>query len=91
MDNIAFGNLPMDVIPFNLQIYESGRKIDYNVHPYMHNIMTLRAMGLDSYWASKWDLRKALKRPGYKTVLSMSKPKDFNGEYILPYVKKLTR
>lgn len=91
MDNIQFGSLPMDVVPFNLQVYESQRKIDYTAHPFMHNIMTLRAMGLDSYWASRYDLKKALKRPGYKTVLTMPKPQDFNGEYILPYVKKLTR
>ena len=91
MDNIQFGSLPMDVVPFNLQVYESQRKIDHTAHPFMHNIMTLRAMGLDSYWASRYDLKKVLKRPGYKTVLTMSKPQDFNGEYILPYVKKLTR
>ena len=91
MDNISINGLPMDTIPFNLQVYEQERDLDYSVHPFMHNIMTLRAIGLDSYWASHLDLRRNLKRPGYKTVLSMSKPSKFNNEYILPYVKKLTR
>ena len=91
MDNISINGLHMDTLPFNLQYYETERKIDESVHAFMHNIMTLRAIGLDSFWASRWDLKKNLKRPGYKTVLTMSKPKNFNNEYILPYVKKLTK
>ena len=91
MDNIGINGIPIDTIPFNLQFYGAERELDYSVHPFMHNIMTLRALGLDSFWASHWDLRRNLKKEGYKTVLTMLKPKTFNNEYILPYVKKLTR
>lgn len=89
MDNISINNLPIDTMPFNLQFYEANRQIDSSVHPFMHNIMTLRALGLDLYWASIFDLRKQFKRPAIKTVRSMSKPKEFNNEYIVQYMKKL--
>ena len=91
MDNIAFGSLPMDILPFHLEYYGSQRKIDYTVHPYMHNLMTMKALDLNIYGPDKLSLRRTLKRPGVKTVMSMSKPRDFNGEYIIPYVKKLDK
>lgn len=89
MDNISINGIPMDTIPFNLQVYEASRQLDSSVHPYMHNIMTLRALGLDSYWASRFDIRRHFKRPAVKTVFSMNKPKEFNNEYIVQYMKKL--
>ena len=91
MDNIAYKDLPMDTTPFHLQFYETERKIDDSVHPYMHNLMTMRAIDLNVYGTTRFALRKSLKRPGVKTVISMAKPKDFNGEYILPYVKKFSK
>lgn len=88
MDNIALEDLPMDIIPTGALEYSASRPIDENIHPYLHNIMTLRAYGLDSYWVTRKDLRKNFRRPAYKTVKSMKNPSDFNNEYIVQYIKK---
>ena len=79
----------MDKLPFNLQFYEAHRPVDSSAHPFMHNIMTLRATGLDLYWANRFDIRKNFKRPAVKIIQSMSKPKEFKEEYIVQYMKKL--
>ena len=89
MDNISINGLPIDKMPFNLQFYEAHREIDSSVHPFMHNIMTLRTTGLDLYWANRFDIRKNFKRPAVKIIQSMSKPENFNSEYIVQYMKKL--
>ena len=89
MDNISINGLPIDKMPFNLQFYEAHREIDSSVHPFMHNIMTLRSLGLDLYWANRFDIRKKFKRPAVKIIQSMSKPENFNSEYIVQYMKKL--
>ena len=88
MDNITLDDIPMDTIPISVHEYSSSRQIDHNLHPYMHNIMTLRAYGLDSYWATRKVLRKDFRRPAFKIVESMKNPKDFNNEYIVQYIKK---
>lgn len=49
MDNIALNGIPMDVLPNGVLEYSASRPIDKNIHPYMHNIMTLRAYGYDTY------------------------------------------
>ena len=89
MDNISINGIPMDKLTFNLQFYEAHRPVDSSAHPFMHNIMTLRATGLDLYWANRFDIRKQFKRPAVKIIQSMSKPENFNSEYIVQYMKKL--
>ena len=91
MDNISINGLPFDVMPFSLETYRAEREIDFSAHPYMHNIMTLRAVGLDSYWATRFDIRKHFKRPAVKIVSSMAKPNNFKGGYVVDHIKKLTR
>ena len=89
MDNVSINGLPIDKMPFQLEVFKAEREIDSSVHPYMHNYMTLRAVGLDAYWASRFDIRRHFKRPALKTVSTMAKPKNFNNEYIVQYVKKI--
>lgn len=91
MDNIIFNENPMDIIPLPLQAYKKSRILDSNVHPYMHNIMTLKLLGLDACWTTKNELRQYFKRPAIKTVTSMKEPKSFNNEYIIQHIKKLTK
>lgn len=91
IDNISINNLPMDITPYTLQPYVFERGLDHGVHPYMHNIMTLKSLDMDSYWATKYELRKHFKRPAIKTVSTMFNPKKFNNEYIIQHMKKLTR
>ena len=91
MDNISINGIPMDIVPYTLQPYFHERGLDNGVHPYMHNIMTLKALNMDSYWATKAELRQNFKRPVIKIVSSMINPRDFNKEYIIQHIKKLTR
>ena len=88
MDNIKFGRYPMDKLPSALADYESIRGIDDSVHAYMHNNMTLGALGLDAFWSTESALTKLFKGPAIKTVESMRNPKDFNGEYIISQIRK---
>lgn len=88
MDNIAIGDLPMDLLPSHVQEYNASRPIDQNLHPYMHNIMTLKSFGIDTYWATRKDLRQHFRRPAFKIVKSMKEPKNFSNEYIVEYLKK---
>ena len=88
MDNIAWDDLPMDLLPSHVQDYNASRPIDKNLHPYMHNIMTLKSLGLDTYWATRRELRSHFKRPAIKTIKSMKDPANFNNEYIVQYLKK---
>lgn len=91
IDNVIFNENPMDIIPLSLQAYESSRILDRNVHPYMHNMMTLKSLSLDVYWNSKKELRHFFKRPAIKTIESMQEPKHFNNEYIIQHIKKLSK
>lgn len=88
MDNIAWDDLPMDLLPSHVQDYNTSRPIDQNLHPYMHNLMTLKSLGLDTYWATRRELRSHFKRPAIKTIKSMKDPANFNNEYIVQYLKK---
>ncbi len=88
MDNIALDELPMDLLPSYVIDYNTSRPIDRNLHPYMHNLMTMKEYGIDTYWTSRRELRQHFKRPALKTIKSMKDPKDFNNEYIVQYLKK---
>ena len=88
MDNIAWDDLPMDLIPNNVVDYNTSRPIDKNLHPYMHNLMTLKSLGIDTYWATRRELRSHFKRPAIKIIKSMKDPANFNNEYIVQYLKK---
>ena len=88
MDNISIAGIPMELVPFPLQHYEDTKPIDSNVHPYMHNVMSLKTFDLDSYWAKKQDIKRYFKNPAVKIVKSMEKPEQFNNQYIIKYIKK---
>ena len=88
MDNIVIGNLPMDLLPSSVIDYNTSHPIDPNLHPYMHNLMTLKSFGIDTYWATRKELRTHFKRPARKTIKTMKNPADFNNEYIVQYLKK---
>ncbi len=88
MDNVALDDLPMDLLPNNVREYSAYRPIDERIHPYMHNLMALKSFGLDTYWASKSDVKEYFKSHAYKIVQSMQDPTDFTDEYIVQYLKK---
>ena len=87
IDNIQIYNYKMDMIPFILADYYEFRDIDDGVHPYMHNFMTLNALGLDLYCSTTHEFRKSFKRPGRKVIESMKNIETFNDEYIITHLK----
>ena len=88
MDNIKLDNFEMDLVPPTFYYYSESRGIDDGVQPYMHNIMTLKAFGLDMLCSTNYELKKYFKRTGRKIVDSMKKPDNFNDEYIIEHIKK---
>jgi hypothetical protein len=88
MDNVQIRNYKMDKIPDKLANYEMLRGIDYDVHPFMHNIMTMEAYQLYLYYSSNMDIHKVFKYPSQKIIKSMKDPKEFNGKYLIKYKKK---
>lgn len=88
MDNVQTARRPMDRLPYQLISYDSLRGIDYDVPALMHNHMTLAAFDLDSYCSTKYSLKKFFKRGAIKVVNSMKNFNEFEGEYLVDYLKK---
>lgn len=88
MDNIHLDNLPMDLIPEDVEFYETTRPLDFGIHPFGHNKMTLRALEMDPYLSTKREISKHFKRPAIKIIKSMQNPQNFNNEYLFQYLKK---
>lgn len=88
MDNVKIDNYPIDKLPFSLIEYDSIRGIDQDVPAFMHNRLVLNTFELDMICSTNYSLKKHLKRPALKIVSSMRNIETFNGEYIVPYVKK---
>ena len=88
IDGSQVDELEMDIYPFRLLEYLETRRIDKGVHPYMHNIMTLRAFELDLYCSSKSDVKKVFERHANSIIKSMRDPREFNDEHIVTYMKK---
>lgn len=89
VDNISIQDFSVDKLPCTLTEYSFKRGLDSLVHPYMHNLMTLKAFDLDSYFSRDCFLRKYFYRKGIKTIHSMRDIDDFNGEYALKYIRKI--
>ena len=88
IDNIRIGNLPIDSIPRALQNYEDICGIDENTDGYMHNLLTLKTLGLDINYCEEEDIEKCFLNPAVQIVEMMKEPENFTGEYIIEYVKK---
>lgn len=88
MDNIQIGNYGMDIIPHKLLEYEAIRGIDYGVHPYMHNIMTMEAYQLYLYYCTNTNINNIFEHPARKIIHSMKNPKKFDDKYLIKYKKK---
>ena len=90
MDNIQIGEHPIDLIGTigDLATYEQCRGIDSKTDAYMHNIMTLSTLGIDFPYCYEDDINAEFRNPTSQIVDSMKEPEDFNGEYIIQYVKK---
>ena len=90
MDNIRLKQYPIDLLSSELEEYNAERGIDDSTDAYMHNIMTILGLGIDMcrcFESGKY-LRSYFRKNAYSVLDSMGEPKEFNGEYLIQYVKK---
>lgn len=87
MDNTQVDDYPIDKRPGNLEYFYLCRTIDGTVHPYMHNILTLRLNELGPF-SSKREINSVFKKPAHKIAHSMRQPVEFIPEYVIDYIKK---
>ena len=77
IDNISIDDYPMDLIPPRLRDYADIRGIDENTDAYMHNLLVLDSIGIEN-----------LKKQAMTIIDTMKEPENFQGEYIIKYVKR---
>lgn len=97
MDNVRIGTRPIDLTSYELEWFGLcyGR-IDEKADAFMHNLLTLEMLNYRNITRFQYllDLLRSGEEPlGYeevakKTLQSMLNPKNFDGEYIIQYVKK---
>ena len=87
MDNTQVDDYPIDKRPGNLEYFYLCRAIDGTVHPFMHNILTLRLNELDPF-SSRYAINKVFNKPAHKIAHSMRQPVEFIPEYVIDYIKK---
>ena len=96
IDNIKIGEYPIDVMGRDLNIYTILHGLDSSADAYMHNVMTLHQLRKDRFgmifepvsWLVKKDFSKDLTNDAKEVLESMREPKNFNGEYVIQYIKK---
>lgn len=88
MDNTKINDCSVDKLPFSLIEYDDMRGIDSNASAYAHNYMTLQTFELDTYIATSSVLKAIFTKPAKKIIKTMRNPKQFNGEYLVDYLKK---
>lgn len=90
VDNVQYGEYPIDVKNVFVKTYERLRKIDPSVDAFLHNLMTLSALDYDldaclddeAYFSERFT-KEAI--PVIKTFEDLT---TFSGEYLVQYVKK---
>ena len=96
MDNIQISSYPIDILGYDLNYYEQcSGTLDAKADAYMHNLMTLEALYYKNDAAQdiisalrSYEFPSGLSHDVTKTLASMANPKDFDGKYIIQYVKK---
>lgn len=88
MDNVHLDKYPMDLRPSTLEHYYLSRDMDEGVHPYMHNLLTLRLHDLGPY-SNYFELRRTFTKSAIPIIHSMKEPSDFINQYVIDHIKKL--
>ena len=92
MDNIRLGSYDFDVKPYELISYQMDIGcIDKKADAYMHGLMTLTCLDIDlelcfiqrNYFAEHFE-KEAL-----DIIDGLGNPREFTGEYLIQYVKKI--
>lgn len=88
MDNVSIGELPMDLIPKDLEHYIRVRGFDDKVDAYMHNIMTLLSLQMGTDFELSLEFIRTFGQHANLILYDMKNPETFEGDYLIEYVKK---
>lgn len=96
MDNIAYRELPIDLVPYDLGCYKHEHGcIDDLSHAYFHNLLSIEQLLIKgvNYQDILYKLSTGAKPKGFKKTAnpifeSMVRAENFTGEYAIDHVKK---
>lgn len=96
IDNMRVGTYPIDAKGSPLtRYYEKTGIIDAKADAYMHNLLTIKKLSCPDQYESEIikDLRRGIypsrfKQHAHQVFKSMTTPENFNGEYVIQYVKR---
>ena len=88
MDNVCIGELPVDLLPQELDYYIRVRGFDDKVDAYMHNIMTLLLLQMGSDFEQSVEFIRTFNQRANLILYDMKNPQTFEGDYLIEYVKK---
>lgn len=90
MDNIQIDDYPIDLVGNNSALfeYEKLRKIDKYADAYMHNILVTDTLGIGISLGFDDEIEYQLEHPAIEILDSMQDPRNFQGEYIVQYIKR---
>lgn len=97
MDNIRYGEYPIDIMHSVLEDYSKVREIDTDADTFMHNLMIIEQLGKNGTYSEIMKEIKAnhiprgYKRKGKQIIKTMTNPLWFTGESILPYVRGIRK
>ena len=89
LDNIRVGEYPIDLFLLPLKNYKDIRGIDDSADAYMHSLLTLKAFDLQLFFSSPEEFNKEFEPFAVEKIIpTLIEPQEYEGEYIVKYVKK---
>lgn len=96
IDNMQVGQNPIDIKGFSLSRYYSKTGIiDRKADAYMHNLLTIKKLSSPDKYESTimQELERGIfptkfKQGAHPIFESMAHPQDFNGDYVIQYIKR---
>ena len=96
MDNIQLGEYPIDLVGYDLACFRNDHGIiDDTTDAYFHNLLTLEQLTYPEksfqsilYTLSRRNYPKRYQKSARRILDSMVRAENFQGEYVIQYVKK---
>lgn len=92
IDNIRLGSYDFDVKPYELISYQMDRgSIDKKADAYMHGLMTLTCLDVDLELCFLQDkyFKEHFEEEAMDVIEGLGNPREFSGEYLVQYVKRI--
>lgn len=92
IDNIRLESYDIDVKPYELISYQMERgSIDKKADAYMHGLMTLTCLDVDLELCFLQDkyFKEHFEQEAMDVIEGLGNPREFSGEYLVQYVKRI--